>query len=378
MIFYGPTDTGKTTLINLFASFIGKKNQSGISLHKIIYDKFAAQKLHGKLLNFCDDLSFKDIKETGGFKIVTGGGYIGAEKKFGELFEFMNYSKLLFATNRFSAIDDTDDMAYYNRWLIVPFDTVFDEKNKKTDKDLNSKLNTKEEMEGLLIWALEGLKRLIENQNFTYTKDTMANRLMMEKNSNSVSAFVQDWLIEEKNNWISKEDLYNIYCKYVQINGGALETKDKFGKVLPKKASFVSDSRSDTKTKKNVRGWRNCGFSSVARTSDPTTSTTLFSILHGEKYNINDNTTKLDSNKDGSAGSKERKQQTELTSIPPQPADIKTTLTGWFNKSEPVEIQQFVGIYPEQYHMVIDQFIKKGITNGEWFECSPGFIKLLE
>ena len=41
IIFVGERDTGKTTLINLLASLMGKGNVSGVSLQRITSDKFA-------------------------------------------------------------------------------------------------------------------------------------------------------------------------------------------------------------------------------------------------------------------------------------------------------------------------------------------------
>jgi len=257
VIFVGEPDTGKTTLIKAIVKFVGEENTSGVSLHKIIHDKFSTVNLYGKMLNFYDDLSFKDIKETGEFKIVTGGGYLSAEYKFGERFEFLNHAKLLFATNKISTVMDSDDDAYYLRWLIIFFNNVFDDSNKATDKNIIEKITTAEEMEGILNWALEGLKRLLENNKFSYNKTAEENKLVMEKSSNPISAFVQDCIVEAQGEHISKENLYNIYSLYVKEYGTARVTKEKFGRDFPTKATYVTSGRKNTKLKKSEHVWFN-------------------------------------------------------------------------------------------------------------------------
>lgn len=261
MIFVGPPDTGKTTLINLMVNFIHNNNCSGASLHKLLYDKFTANTLHNKLMNFFDDLSFKDIKETGMFKIVCGGGYISAEKKFGESYQFMNYAKLLFATNKISSVEDSNDDAYYSRWLIIFFNNTFAIDNPKRDPNILDKLSTDEQMSGLLNFALDGLQRLFDNKKFSYKHSAEQNKNLMEYSSNTISAFALDCLQEQPGNWVTKGDLYQIYCAYVNHFGGCVETKDKFGKSLPKKVTWLNgEAQRIVEGKKQERVWVNVGL----------------------------------------------------------------------------------------------------------------------
>ncbi len=280
LILVGEPDTGKTTFIKLVINFIGQENTSGVSLHKILTDKFASSHLYNKLLNFYDDLSFRDIKQTGDFKIATGSGYITGEKKFGDQFQFLNYAKLLFATNKISAVEDVSDDAYYNRWIILFFNNEFDDENEKTDKNIITKLVQAEEMEGLLNWALEGLKRLLENQQFSYKLAAEENKLIMERSSNTISCFAQDILVEEPNNWISKEMMYKLYSIYVNNYGGARVTKEKFGRDLPTKVIYIMESRKDTEKKKSAHGWLNVAIN--------TTNTSFLQILYNKINDIND------------------------------------------------------------------------------------------
>ena len=367
LIFWGGKNTGKTTVINLMVKFIGQMNTSGVSLHKIIYDKFAGYRLYGKFLNFFDDLSFKDIKDTGSFKITTGGGYISAEKKFGDSFEFMNHAKLLFATNKFSAVVDTDDMAYYDRWIIIPFDTNFDENNEFTDKRILDKITTPEEMSGMLCWALEGLKRVMDNERFSYNKTADENRITMEKNSNSIVSFIHDEISQEDNNFIATSDLYDMYCHYINDNGLPKETLDKFSKTLPKKIPYAvacrRDCEKDKKTEKNVRGYLNVKISTKY-----TVYTTYFNIYMKQKGIRNDNVfIQYNVKKRGIDGIEK----------PPDQSTIKDTLISIFAMQSEIEIQQFLTRFPEDQHKAIDVILDNLKRDGDIYEHRNGFIKLL-
>ena len=255
LILVGEKDTGKTTLIDLIVELVGLNNTSGVSLHKLLNDRFAASSMQHKLLNFYDDLSFKDIKQTGAFKIATGGGYLSAEEKFGECFNFRNYAKLMFATNKISGVDDADDDAYYDRWLIIFCNNVI----KKEDQNphLREQLSTAEEMGGFLNWALEGLQRVLDKESFSYSKSSAENKIVMERNSSSISAFAQDVLSDAPGLWISKGNMYLLYSAYCKKTGFNRVTKDKFGKSLMTKCEYITDATGKNKEKKSIRVWVN-------------------------------------------------------------------------------------------------------------------------
>ena len=238
MILFGAKDTGKTVLLNLLMEFLNKKNTSGISLQRISSgDKFALSSLKDKFANVFDDLSSRDLTDQGGFKIATGGGFITAEYKFGDSFQFLNYAKHTFATNKIPPVEDVEDDAYYDRWLPIPFDNQFEKKDQ--DKFLLKKLTTPKELSGLLNYALDGLNNLLRTGIFSYKKGAEEIKKIMERHSNSLSAFVQDVLIEKEGNKISKDDMFNIYSIYVKDKKLSKLSKSQLGRRLPKYCPYI-------------------------------------------------------------------------------------------------------------------------------------------
>ena len=262
LICVGEGDTGKTTMINLLYSLLGDKNISGVSLQKMSSDKFAAANLYNKHINLYDDLSFKDIQDNGSFKIATGGGYISAEKKFGDQFQFKNYAKLTFACNKIPDVKDSNDEAYFNRWIVIEFNTVIEEENK--DKQLGHKMATPEELSGLLNFALEGLDRLLKKQSFSYEKNTHETKSVMMRSGSSIARFAFDNLEEATGDWISKGDMYLAFKNYAHASGIPVTSVNTFGSRLPLCASYIAEFKpKDPKTGEQITAWRNVRIKTI-------------------------------------------------------------------------------------------------------------------
>ncbi len=259
----GKGDTGKTTFINVVIAFVGRNNISGISLQQLCSDKFAAANLYGKHLNIYDDLPFDNVKDNGKFKIATGGGVITGEKKFYDQFVFENYAKLLFACNKIPEVDDANDNAYFNRWIILEFNRVFS--SSEQNKQLINRLTTPEELSGLLNFALDGLDRLLDREKFSYEKEVQEIKAEMSLSSSPIAKFSYECLEFEKDGWISKEKMHSVFIDYTQANNMPADTIEEFGRALPKFADYTYTSRKqminpETARPKQFTGWRNVKF----------------------------------------------------------------------------------------------------------------------
>jgi len=231
-------DTGKTILLNVLNKFVGEKNVSGISLQKIASkDKFALASLKDKYANIYDDLSADDLKDAGGFKIATGGGYITAEYKFGDSFQFMTFAKNIFSTNKIPNLKEINDDAYYERWIPLCFDNQI--LKSEQDKFLFEKLTTKEELSGLLNWALEGLERLLNKGKFSYDKDSSEIKMIMQRQNNPLVAFTMEVLEHEDGNKVTKEIMYKIYSKWCQDKKIPRLSKEQLGRNLAKYTNYL-------------------------------------------------------------------------------------------------------------------------------------------
>lgn len=239
LILTGEKNTGKTTVIDLFIKLIGLENASGVSLQQIASDRFSTADLHHKHVNIYDDMSANDVKDSGRFKMLTGGSPISGEKKFTDRFIFYNYAKLTFACNRIPNISDNDDDAYFDRWIIVKFKKPVEHPN----KFLLDEITTPAEMSGLLNEMLNNLNRILVNQEFTYQKTHEEIKTEMLRAGSAVAAFVFDCIEEAIGDFTSKADMhYYFSCYTKKHNLPHLEIK-KFGKEIFKYAKYMTEGR---------------------------------------------------------------------------------------------------------------------------------------
>lgn len=228
-VLLGPARTGKSTLLWVVEYLLlGKKNVSNIPWQEI-GDKFKTAELLGKLANVFSDLPSKSIDDTGIFKVVTGEDYLMAEKKNKNPFKFRPFARLVFSCNELpkNYVDRTE--GFYRRLIIVPFNRQI-EKN-KIDKALKYKFQR--EKEGILNWALEGLKRLYEN-NFEFSENELTDEVKKEykRENNNVISFVEECCEIDSLFSCSRIELYESYKEFCGESGLKLLSQIKFNKEL--------------------------------------------------------------------------------------------------------------------------------------------------
>lgn len=255
IIFVGEGDTGKTTLLEVIDFLLGKNNIASVSLQKMSSDKFAAAHMYEKHGNLVDELSARDISDTGNFKIATGGGSISGEYKFGNQFSFHNFAKLTFACNKIPDVKDFDDDAYFNRWMVIRFEKKIAVKIPNFIKTLTSDA----ERSGLFNLAMQGLDRLLEQGRFSYGKDAKETKREMMRSGSSIAMFAAACVKQDLGAEMTKEELYTAYTQFCVDNDLSVETMDMLGKKLLFYVPYASDGTTTTYGKKQ-RCWRNMGL----------------------------------------------------------------------------------------------------------------------
>src|SRR5699024_10499289 len=123
-------------------------------------------------------------------------------------------TKLVFLMNELPLLSD-DSYGFERRLLILPFDKTFTESEQ--DKDLPKKLSN--ELEGILNWSLEGLRRLIAN-NYTFTiSESMkkAKELYLGVGDH-VAMFVEENEVVSSSNVMEGKEVINAYNLWMKKN----------------------------------------------------------------------------------------------------------------------------------------------------------------
>lgn len=189
-VLHGKSNTGKSVVLSLYKKIIGDAMFTSATLQELAKsDSKVVHQLRGKLANVCGDLPQKPIEDTGLLKQLTGEDDITADIKFKEAITFKNYARLLFSCNQMPTSYTDKSEAFYNRLLIIPFNNV--KKESEMDRELKDKLFN--EIEGIMLRLIDGIKRLRENKYVFTTSDVIKTELQDYKIKNdTVLGFIYD------------------------------------------------------------------------------------------------------------------------------------------------------------------------------------------
>lgn len=200
---------GKGTVQRALEAMLGDDNVSHISLTRM-EEKFGPVELKDKLLNTCGETSSKPLEVTQ-FKAIAAGDKVQAEVKYKPDIIFMPFAKHLISMNEFPGIKDKTD-AFFRRVIVMEYKQQFLEE--KDDRHLSEKLL--KENNGIFMWALEGLKRVIENDAITMPDSVIQAKKRFRARVNPVLMFVdEECLLDSRYDCIPKE-LYKGYVNWCE------------------------------------------------------------------------------------------------------------------------------------------------------------------
>ncbi len=287
---FGGGENGKGIFESLIRNFLGVENCSSLPLGQLVPDSFSCCELFGKLANLAGDISNTDFKDTGRFKELTSGtDLIAAKRKFQRDLFFINYAKFFNGFNEFPRVYDHSH-GFWRRCVILEFPYRFvkeseyksikDKSNiKLADTEIIDKLITKEELSGLLNKCLDGLDRILENKQFSYTQSTADVKDFWIRKSDSFTAFCFDKLEEDIDGVVSKKELRKVfsqYCRGHKIKGASDKNikfvlEDLYGVIESRKSIGGSVDRDwvwEGIRLKNVNVKEVKGFSPIERNGD--------------------------------------------------------------------------------------------------------------
>jgi putative DNA primase/helicase len=250
----GPPDSGKSVLLFLITAVLGGGNVSNITMQQLSSNRFALAQLEGKLANIYADISHARLEDIEKFKAIATADELEAERKGMQLFKFKPRAKLIFSANILPKPPVTVDDSFYRRWTIIQCALrdrhYFSGKPIIRDPKLLHKLNTPENLSGLLNLILISARRLMKNQRFCKVVSTDETRELYDRLSNPVQLWIETCCEEDESGHIEKDAGYASYIKFCkQRKIGAL-TKEWLGKELARLGyldGYKGDSRKDRK-----------------------------------------------------------------------------------------------------------------------------------
>ena len=230
-ILIGDKSNGKSTYLDMIKTLLGDENTSALDL-KELGDRFKTAEMFGKLANIGDDIGDDFIPNPAVFKKLVSGDRVNVERKGQNPFDFNNYGKLLFSANNIPRIKDKSG-AVISRLVIIPFDAQFSVNDVDYDPYVKYKLRQPENMEYLIQLGIKGLKRVLQNREFTTSQRVQKELKEYEENNNPVLLFFKEINIEDIENNPTK-DVYKKYSEFCIANSFQPMSNIEFSKQVKK------------------------------------------------------------------------------------------------------------------------------------------------
>jgi putative DNA primase/helicase len=215
LLLYGSGANGKSVVFDVVGALVGDENISHYSLQSLC-DQTGHNRanLANKLLNYSSELN-GDLSADK-FKQLASGEPIEARHLYSAPFILKDYGKLMFNCNELPwKVEHTH--GFYRRFLILPFEVIIPKAEQ--DKHLAGKIIANE-LPGVFNWAMQGLERLLKQQEFTDSE--AANQILRQfkVESDTVQLFLQDkGQVPSTVKYATLKDTYAEYRSYCGEDG---------------------------------------------------------------------------------------------------------------------------------------------------------------
>ena len=217
LLMVGKGGEGKSRIGLILRELFGSSMYTG-SLQKVETNRFARADLEYKLLLVDDDMKTEALPQTNNIKtLVTLEDKIDIERKGQQSVQGTLYVRFAcFGNGSLHALYDKSN-GFYRRQLIL---TTKDKPlSRVDDPDIAEKMAA--EVEGILLWAFEGLQRLVKN-GFQFTESDRAkrNRELVKRDNNNVFDFLESegYIRLKADACTSSKELYEVYRMWCEEN----------------------------------------------------------------------------------------------------------------------------------------------------------------
>ena len=183
---------GKSTYIKMIRSMLGKENYTSLSFNDL-GEHFLKRYIAGKLANLGDDISSKKV-DADALEVVkkaASGDRIFCDVKNGSGFEYESYCTFVFSANKMPSFESDDD-GINRRMFPLRFNARFTRDDPDFNPKISKQLETEEACERMIVKAVQGLKRCIDNNGPTPNAESIEMLEDIKVSNNSILQWMRD------------------------------------------------------------------------------------------------------------------------------------------------------------------------------------------
>ncbi len=177
---YGVSDSGKSKICDVIALIVGGINYYSTLSMRDMDDPRRISQIRNKKVNLVFDEITKCVLAEGGFKKLICGEPIETDGKWEKNGPYRPSLKHVSAMNDLPKLNDESN-AIFTRLVLIKFNNAISSDDPRRDDNIMDKFEN--EIEGIINWSLEGLRRLITNKG----KFTQSNEEKEEINNYKIS-----------------------------------------------------------------------------------------------------------------------------------------------------------------------------------------------
>ena len=173
MFLFGVPGSGKSTVISVLEALLGPERYYAMDIEQFT-TRFGLESLIGKYALIVSDDSETDKKKLNKllnrFKRITGQDTMNINRRYKKSINIRPTWRITFAGNELPEFND-EPQALLRRLNLLYFANNYYKTESGPDRTLKNRLI--KQVPGIAIWAIEGLKRLLENDYFTQPRASM-------------------------------------------------------------------------------------------------------------------------------------------------------------------------------------------------------------
>jgi len=218
LLIIGNGGEGKSRIGVVLQKLLGSNLVNG-SIAKLEASPFARADLQNRLLMVDDDLQLEGLKSTNHIKsIISAETPMDLERKGIQSYQAKLYCRLMaFGNGSLQALHDRS-YGFFRRQIIL---TAKPRPRDRVDDPYLAVAICNEELEGIFLWAIEGLLRLVNNNmKFTLSKASRKNLLSAMGEGNNILDFMksQGYIRQDAQGSITSRSMYNAYRDWCEDN----------------------------------------------------------------------------------------------------------------------------------------------------------------
>ena len=254
LILIGKGGEGKSRIGLVMRSIFGD-NMNATSIQKVESNRFSRADLENKLLMVDDDMDMSALPKTNYIKsIVTSECKMDMERKGVQSYQSQLYVRFLcFGNGALTALHDRSD-GFFRRQIVLA--TKDKPAGRTDDPFLSDKLIA--EREGIFLWCLEGLHRLLDNNyRFTISDRARENISVVVREANNIVDFLASagYVQFKADGEASTKELYAAYKVWCEDNAENPLSPKSFSGFMAQNASAY---RLETTNNVYIGGGKRC------------------------------------------------------------------------------------------------------------------------